>query len=309
MKIVFLDRYSIGDADITPLLALGELICYDNTTDDELIDRCVGASVVITNKVKISAEQIDRLSDLKLICIAATGTDNVAVDYARARAIAVRNVAGYSTESVAEATLASALALLRHTVFYDRYVKSGEYAHSDRGFNLDRSISQISSKRWGIIGLGNIGRRVAQLAECFGAKVCYCSLSGSRRQEQYDRAELSELLSLSDIVSIHSPLNDTSRGLITYDELSMMKPGAILVNMGRGGIVLEQDLARALNEGIIAGAALDVFDREPIDSANPLLGVSDPDRLILAPHCGWSSSEAREVLIASIAKHISDFVS
>lgn len=303
MKIVLLDRYSLGDTDLSGLAALGEYVEFENSQQSQVAYRCQGAEVIITNKVKVMREQMDALPSLRLICVAATGTNNVDTAYAAEKGITVRNVPAYSTQSVAETTISLVLALLRNVVFYDDYVKT-RYADSDRCFNLDRPISQISSKRWGIVGMGNIGRRVAEIATAFGASVCYYSTSGKNSNAGYPCVSLDELLSTCDIVSVHCPLNNQTYKLISYAQLKCMKPTAILVNVGRGGIVVESDLARALNENLIAGAGLDVFSNEPIEKGNPLLELKDSYKLIAAPHCAWSSAEAREVLVAKIVENI-----
>lgn len=303
-KIVFLDAYSIGETPLDSIAALGSLASYADTAPSEVVERCANAQVVITNKVKLMRDQIDALPELKLICVAATGTNNVDVEYARSKGIEVKNVAGYSTASVAEATFSFVLALLRQIPYYNDFVQSGKYAVGTRCFNLDRSITEISGKRWGVIALGAIGRRVAQIATVFGAEVVYYSTSGKNMQGDYPCLSLDELLKTSDIVTIHAPLNDATRGLIGARELSLIKRTSILVNVGRGGIVDEAALAAALDGGVIAGAALDVFESEPIKSDNPLLNLKDQYKLIVAPHCGWSSEEARATLVAAIAENI-----
>lgn len=305
MKIVILDSYSFGNTDLSPITSLGECTIHDNSTQEQVVDRCQSADVVVTNKVKIFREQMDALPDLRLICVAATGTNNVDLEYAEIKGITVLNVPAYSTQSVTEATVSMVLALLRNTLYYDNYVKSGLYAASGRCFNVDMPISQISGKRWGVIGMGNIGKSVAGMASAFGAKVCYYSTSGMNNANDYPQVTFDELLESCDIISVHCPLNNATTALLGYAEFCKMKNTAILVNVGRGGIVVESDLAKALNEGVIAGAALDVFEQEPIHVSNPLLSVLDSYRLILAPHSAWSAAEARDVLIATIAQNIS----
>lgn len=307
MKIVFLDGYSIGSTSLAEIMTLGTVVVYDYTASNQVIERSLGAQVIITNKVRIMAPEMDALPDLKLICVAATGTNNVDCQYAAQRKIAVRNVPAYSTDSVAEATFGLALTLLRNVIYYDRYVKDGSYVGSDRPFNLEKSISQIRGKCWGIIGMGNIGRRVAELATAFGAQVCYYSTSGANLSAGYESVTLGGLLSKADIVSVHAPLNNTTLNLINSSEFAQMKPGSIIINVGRGGIINEAALAEALNKGMIAGAGIDVFTAEPIATDNPILTILDKDRLVLAPHSAWSSEEAREVLVAKIAANIRDF--
>ena len=307
MKIVFLDTYPMGEVSLAPIEALGDYTAYDNTLPSQVVERCAHADVVIVNKVKLMRPEIDALPHLKLICVSATGINNVDTEYAKEKGIPVKNVAGYSTESVTEATFGMTLALLRNVVYYDRYVKDGSYAASGLIFNMQRSVSEIKGKTWGIIGLGTIGRRVATVAEAFGAHVVYHSTSGTRRQESYPELSFEQLLAETDILSIHSPLNEKTKGLIGAKEFRQMKPTAILINVARGGIVDEAALAQALNCGDIAGAGLDVFEQEPILPDNPLLKINDPDRLVLAPHSAWTSFEAREQLVEGVAQNIREF--
>ncbi len=310
LKIVFLDEYSVGGANLTSIKALGEYRGYEITeTSEEVVERAVEADVVITNKVVLSRETLTKLPKLQLICIAATGMNNVDLDAARELGIEVRNAAGYSTHSVAEATLGAALSLCRQISYYDRYVKSGEYATSDRLFCLDRPIGQLYDSNWGIIGLGAIGREVARLAVALGCKVKYFSTSGAIREEEYERAEsLAEMLEWSDVVSIHSPLNEQTKGLIGAKELKHMRPNAILVNVARGGIVDEEALVNSLNRDEIAAAAMDVFVHEPIKSSSPLLTIDDADRLRLSPHNAWQSNRAIKRLLEVIEKNIKNYI-
>ena len=309
MKIVFLDTYPMGEVSLAPITQLGEYTGYDDTLPEQIAERARDADVVIVNKVKLMRAQIDTLPGLKLICVSATGVNNVDTDYATAKGIPVKNVAGYSTQSVAEATFGMALALLRNIVYYDRYVKDGSYAKDNRTFHTNRPVSEIRGKTWGIIGLGTIGRRVAAIAEAFGARVAYHSTSGAKREEKYTELPLNELLAGSDILSIHAPLNSQTKGLIGRNELKQMKPSAVLVNVARGGIVDETAVAQALDAGIIAGAGLDVFEQEPIPAHSPLLTIQHPDKLVMAPHSAWTSFEAREKLVEGVANNIREFLS
>ena len=233
--------------------------------------------------------------------------NNVDLEAARELGIGVRNAAGYSTYAVAEATLSAALSLVRETVYYDRYFKSREYAESGTIFRYDRPIRQLRGKNWGIIGLGNIGREVARLAEAFGCEVAYCSTSGKDRPEKYERMTLEELLGWADIVSIHSPLTDATRNLIGSEQFSQMKRNAIIINVARGGIIDESALAEALNDGTIAGAALDVFSQEPL-CESPLYDLKDPYRLLASPHNAWATDEAIARLIDCIARNIEEYI-
>lgn len=305
MKIVFLDEYSICNRNIGAIKALGDYTGYETTLPEQVVERCLDAEIVITNKVVLDAEKITALPKLKLICVAATGMNNVDLVAASEKGVLVMNAVGYSTYAVAETTLCSALSLLREVTYYDNFFKSGDYAAAERIFNFDRPTSQLRGKRWGIIGLGNIGREVARLAEAFGCEVSYYSTSGITRDEQYPQLSLNELLSTSDIVSIHCPLTTRTANLITEKELSQMKPSAILINVARGGIVNEQALAEALNNKTIRGAALDVFSSEPLRES-PLYNLQDPYRLLASPHNAWSSVEAIDRLVECIAQNIKE---
>lgn len=306
-NIVFLDEYTLGGADLGRLQALGQYKGYDRTAPDELLDRCRDAEVIITNKVVLRGETLRALPRLRLICVAATGTNNIDLEAAAELGIPVKNAAGYSTHSVAETTIGSAIALYRHIVYYDRYVKSGAYSSAGQQFHFAQPTHQLYGAQWGIIGLGAIGHEVARLATAFGCEVSYTSTSGTVREEPYPALPLTELLGRADIVSIHAPLNDRTRSLIGAPELSVMKRSAILINVARGGIVDEAALAEALDRGSIAGAALDVFAREPLAADSPLLGIREPDRLLLSPHNAWSPREAVDVLVGCVEENIREF--
>lgn len=308
MKIVFLDEYSVGGTDLSAIKALGDYTGYDITHRDQILERCEGAEIVIANKTILDADTIAALPDLRLICVAATGMNNIDLEAAAAHGVAVRNAVGYSTYSVAETTIGSAIALLREVVYYDEYFKSGRYAAADYLFNYDRPTSQIRGKRWGIIGLGNIGREVARLAEAFGCSVVYYSTSGVSRDEAYKRVELNELLVSSDIVSIHCPLSDKTRNLVGHAQLSMMKKSAIIINVARGGIIDEEALAEALDNGTIRGAALDVFSHEPLRKS-PLYNIKDKYRLLASPHNAWSAEASLKRLIDCIVQNIKAYQS
>lgn len=306
-KIVFLDEYSIAGCDLSKITSQGEYTAYENTAKEQVVERLQGADIAITNKVLIDGEAMRQLPNLKLICVAATGMNNVDLNTAAELGIEVKNAVGYSTISVAETTLASALALARNVVYFDEYFHDGRYAKADRAFCYDRLTFQISGKRWGIIGLGNIGREVARLASAFGCEVRYFSTSGAKRDEAYPTMELNELLEWSDIVSVHSPLNDRTRGLVGREELKRMKRSAMIINVARGGIIDETALAEALNEGWIAAAALDVFSVEPLRES-PLYDVKDRYRLLASPHNAWSAVESIDRLIDCVAENIRNFI-
>jgi glycerate dehydrogenase len=302
-KIVFLDEYSIAGRNLDKITSQGEYIAYENTTKEQVVERLKGATIAITNKVVIDGEAMRQLPDLKLICIAATGMNNVDLEAAKELGIEVKNAVGYSTISVAETTLTSALALARNVVYFNEYFHDGRYSKADRAFCYDRHTFQISGKRWGIVGMGNIGREVARLASAFGCEVRYYSTSGVKREEQYPAMELEELLAWSDIVSVHSPLNERTRGLIGRAELQKMKPSALIINVARGGIIDEAALAEALDNGWVAAAALDVFSVEPLRES-PLYNIKDKYRLLASPHNAWSAAEAIDRLIECVAENI-----
>lgn len=305
-NIVFLDAYSLGGADLTAIRALGNYSEYEYTRRDQIVERCREAEVAITNKVVFDRATLEQLPRLRLICVAATGMNHIDLEAAAERGIAVKNAVGYSTHSVTETTIGAAIALMRQVIYYDRYVKQ-EYGGSERQYHFGRTTHQLFGSRWGIIGLGNIGHSVAKVAEALGCEVAYTSTSGVAREEPYPCLPLDELLAWADVVSIHAPLNDRTRGLIGARELARMKPSALLINVARGGIVDEAALAAALDEGRLAGAALDVFAHEPLEADSPLLRLRNADRLLLSPHNAWSPVEAVAVLVECIARNIRKF--
>jgi lactate dehydrogenase-like 2-hydroxyacid dehydrogenase len=309
MKIVFLDVKTVGNVPNLHLFEqFGEVVYYQTTWPEQTMERMADADVVITNKVVLDKAAIESASRLKLICISATGTNNVDKAAALKRGIPVKNVSGYSSASVAQGTFALLLHLLNNIPYFDGYVKNGSYSQSDIFTHLEKSFWELNGKRFGIIGLGSIGRKVAKIAEAFGAEVVYFSASGQNYQQPYQRMRLEDLLRTSDIVSIHAPLNEYTANLITYDRLTLMKQSAILINAGRGGIVDEIDLARALDEAVIAGAGIDVFEREPISKHNPLLHIRHKERLAMTPHSIWASIESRTALIEKVAQNIQEFI-
>jgi lactate dehydrogenase-like 2-hydroxyacid dehydrogenase len=308
MKIVFLDTDTVGALpELDQLKNFGEAVLYPFTRHEETRERIKDAEIIITNKVIIDRRIMEESPALRLICVAATGTNNIDLIAAKEKKITVKNVKGYSTDSVAQLTFGLILNLLNHTSYYDAYVKDGDYSKSLIFTNLSREIIQIKGKTLGIIGLGTIGQRVAEIAQAFGARVIYFSASGKNNNPSYTKKELDELLSGSDIISIHAPLNQYTKNLIGYAQLRKMKRSALLINAGRGGIVNEADLARALDEELIAGAAIDVYEQEPVSDANPLLKIKNPERLLLSPHIAWSALEARQELLRQIIGHIKDY--
>jgi len=309
MKIVFLDAKTVGDLpNLKDLKKFGDVTFYQTTSPNQTEERIKEADIVITNKVVLNRKLIEGAENLKLICVAATGMDNIDLDVAKKAGIPVKNVSGYSTNSVAQTTFAMILHLVQKVPQYDEFVKGGEYARHDIFTNLDISYSEIHGKQFGIIGLGNIGSKVAAIAEAFGANVVYYSTSGRNLDQPYPHKKWSELLKTSDFVSIHAPLNENTEGLIGYDDLKMMKESAILINAGRGGIVNEADLAEALDDDQIGGAGLDVFEEEPINADNPLLSIRNKHKLVMTPHIAWASIEARTELIEGVKNNIEKFL-
>ena len=305
MKIVFLDAATMGDVSFAPISALGELECYQTSSREESLERVKDAEILIINKILVDKKLIDAAPSLRLICEAATGVNNIDLEYAASKGIPVRNAVGYSTDSVVQMTFMMILSLVGKCRYFDDFVKSGEYSRSGLFTNVDRMFFELRGKRLGIIGLGNIGGRVAMVGEAFGMAVSYFSTSGTSHSKDYPSVSLDTLMSESDIISIHAPYNQRTAGLIGETELRMMKPSAYIVNMGRGGIVDEAALAKVIDEGRIAGAGVDVFTAEPLPSDNPLMNVRNLDRLILTPHIGWASTEARQRLVQMIADNIS----
>ena len=304
MKIIFLDAATMGDTSFEPIARLGELVCYESSTPEQALERVQDCDVLIVNKVRVTPQLIDAAKNLKLICESATGVNNIDIDYAAAKGIPVRNAVGYSTTTVVQATFMHILTLVSKAPYFDDCVKSGRYSQMGMFTDVSQDWWELSGKTIGIIGMGNIGNRVAKVAEAFGMNVCYFSTSGTSHNKEYPSVTLEELLKNSDIVSIHAPLNERTSGLIGEKELKLMKSSAYLINMGRGGIAVEEDLAKAVDEGVIAGAGLDVYVTEPLPADNCFLRMSHPERMSLAPHVGWASEQARERLMAQVAQNI-----
>lgn len=306
LKIVFLDAQTLGsDVSLAPVASLGDYTAYPFTRPEEVVGRMRGCDVVITNKVRIGRAEIDACPTLKLICEAATGVDNIDVAYAESKGIPVRNAVNYSTESVAQVTWMLVLNLVGHTAFFDNFVKSGAYSAGTCVTNVDWPFCELKGKTYGVVGLGHIGSRVAAIAEAFGMQVLYYPTSGKPHSDRYEAdTDLHRFLSRCDVVSVHCPMNERTRGLIGYEALGQMKRDAVIVNLGRGGIIVEADLARALDEGLIAGAGVDVFTQEPLPAGHPYLTLQHSERLLLTPHIGWTSREARLSLVSMIAENI-----
>lgn len=308
MKIVFLDAKTLGDdIDLTGFEQMGEVVKYPFTTAEEAPDRVKDADVLIVNKVLINRQTISSAGNLKLVCVTATGTNNLDKDYLAERGIEWRNVAGYSTESVAQHTFAILFYLMENLRYYDDYVRDGRYVNDRIFTHFARTFHELQGMTWGILGLGAIGRRVADIAGMFGARVIYYSASGAPAQEGYHQVDFDTLLSESDILSIHAPLNEYTEGIMDAEAFRKMKSSAILLNLGRGPIINEADLAAALNAGELKAAGLDVLCTEPMAKDNPLLDVHDKDRLLITPHIAWATVEARQRLMKIIEGQIREF--
>lgn len=298
MNIVFLEADSLGeDMSLDQFSKLGEVTVYEKTEQKQVPERIENADAVIVNKCLMNEASLAGARNLKYIGLTATGTNNIDFAYTNERGITVTNVAGYSTEVVAQHTFAMTLYLLEHLRYYDDYVKSGEYTKCDNFCHMDRRFAELSGKTWGIIGLGAIGRKVAEIASAFGCQVIYYSTTGKNRNEAYRRVELDALLAESDIVSVHAPLTEATYHLMDYRAFCKMKKSAIFINVGRGPIVDEKGLLEALEKKEIQAAGLDVLEKEPMDRDNPLRRLSGSDRLLITPHIAWAAVEARTRLL------------
>jgi len=308
MKIVILDSQTLGkDLDLTPLETFGEVINYATSQPSETLKRIENADIVITNKVIINKEIMENAPNLKLIAIAATGMNNIDLEIAKKLNIKVKNVAGYSTASVVQHTFAIAFNLIGKLDYYKTTVNNGTWSESNLFTDVSQPFSEIAGKSWGIIGLGTIGTKVAQIAELFGANVTYYSTSGNNKINDYHHDNLEKLLTKSDIVSIHCPLNKETKNLINSSNLTLLKEGAVLLNLGRGGIINEADLAEEMNKRELY-VGLDVLSKEPIEKENPLMHLKNPNQLLITPHIAWASVEARRRLLEGIIKNIEEFL-
>ena len=308
MKIVFLDAKSVGDdIDYSSYHSLGEFVTYDFTAFEQIPARVAEADVIITNKCLINEKSIGAAPNIKLVCVTATGTNNLDKAYLDSRNIAWRNVAGYSTESVTQHTFAMLFYLLEKLNYYDNYVKDGRYANDTLFTHFAEHFREVKGMTWGIVGLGAIGRRVADVAKAFGANVIYYSTSGKNNQPNYTRVDFDTLLTTSDIISVHAPLTDETLGLMNLEAFKKMKASSIFLNVGRGAIVVEEDLAFALENNLIAAAGLDVLCEEPMSPNCPLLKFKDSKKLLITPHIAWASVEARTLLMNLVFENITEF--
>lgn len=308
MKIVVLDAQTVGeDVDWSGYEKLGEVVRYPYSATEEVPERVKDAEVIIVNKVLINEQTVGNAKNLKLVCALATGTNNLDKEYLESRGIIWHNVAGYSTEAVAQHTFAMLFYLLEKLRYYDEYVKDGAYEKSPLFTHFANGFAEIKGKTWGIIGLGTIGRRVAEIARVFGAKVIYYSASGAAPQDGYEQVDFDTLLAASDIISVHAPLNEYTKNLMNKEAFAKMKSSAIFLNVGRGPIVVEQDLFEALESGELAAAGLDVLCKEPIAADNPLLQIKDSRKLLITPHIAWASVEARDRLVQMVLEQVQEY--
>lgn len=308
MKIVVLDAQTVGeDVDWSGYEKLGEVVRYPYSATEEVPERVKDAEVIIVNKVLINEQTVGNAKNLKLVCALATGTNNLDKEYLESRGIIWHNVAGYSTEAVAQHTFAMLFYLLEKLRYYDEYVKDGAYEKSPLFTHFANGFAEIKGKTWGIIGLGTIGRRVAEIAKVFGAKVIYYSASGAAPQDGYEQVDFDTLLATSDVISVHAPLNEYTENLMNKEAFAKMKSSAIFLNVGRGPIVVEKDLFDALENGELAAAGLDVLCKEPIAADNPLLRIKDSRKLLITPHIAWASVEARDRLVQMVLEQVQEY--
>lgn len=309
MKIVVLERNSVGpDISVDCFSDFGEVVTYPNTLDHQVSERVKDADIIIANKALLNEASLKDAANLKMVCEFATGYDNVDLAYCKSRGIRVTNAVDYCTDAVAQHTFAMLFYLMEHLRHYDDYVKKGEYGAQDRFSNFDLPFVELAGKTWGIVGMGNIGRRTASIAEAFGCHVIFHSVSGRSSCTEYEHVTFDELLAKSDFLSLHCPLSDLTRDLIDKEALRKMKKTAILLNVARGPVVNNSDLYWALQNGEIAAAGLDVLEKEPIASDNLLGRIQDSNKLLITPHMAWATIEARTRIVTEVYQNIQAFL-
>lgn len=308
MKIVVLDAITLGkEIDLYELERFGTLEIYENTNDSDLLKRASDADIIITNKVKINSHHITQLKKLRLICIAATGMDNVDINACNMNNIIVKNVKGYSTNSVTQHVFSMVLSMLGNISYYNDFCNGDQWEKSKVFTNLSRPFWELSNKRWGIIGLGAIGKSVANVASSFGCEIVYHSVSGNKQDVSFKMIDLESLLKTSDIISIHCPLTEATRDLLNYKNMDLIQDHAILVNVARGAVINSSDLVE-IKQKKKFNVALDVFDQEPLSSQHILKELCGRDDVLLSPHIAWASIEARKTLFNGIVKNIEEFL-
>lgn len=306
MNLVILDAGTLGD-DINFELfeEFGEIEIYKMTDERQVRFRVMDADVIIVNKIKLNEKTLGDAKRLKLICVTATGFDNIDLDYCCRRSIAVCNVKGYSTESVAQVTAAMALSLVNGLPQYDKYVKDYSYSKSGVQNHLSPVFHEMSSMTWGVVGLGGIGTRVADIAKSFGCNV----LAFKRRNDPlYKCVDLHRLVKESDIISVHLPLSDKTKGIISRDIISEMKKGVIFINVARGAVADEAALAEAVADGRIGGLGIDVYSEEPMSNTSPYMSIMDRPNVIFTPHMAWGAYEARVRCMEEIKENIKAYM-
>jgi len=305
MKIVLLDYSTLGpEIDLAPLREAGELAAYEMTAQDAIGERIRDAEVVVTNKLKMNRQVLEGAAQLKLICVTATGYDNVDIPYCRERGIAVCNVPGYSTDSVAQLTIAMVMALSTHLFTYRDHVHGGRYTRSGKPNMLSPVWHELAGKTWGIVGCGNIGRKVAAVAQALGCKVLVYRRS---QDPDYETVELDTLLQQADVVSVHLPLTEATRGILSREKIALMKKDAMLVNVARGAVTDEEALTEAIENGQIGGLGVDVYSSEPLPENHPYHRIMDRPNVIFTPHCAWGAQEARNRCVRIVAENIRSF--
>lgn len=309
MKIVFLEKGTLGDdISLSDFQALGETRIYEFTALEQISERLADADIAVVNKLPMNGSTLEAAHNLKMIAVTATGTNNIDKEYMKSRGIAVANAAGYSTDAVAQHTFALLFYILHKLNYYDRYVKEGEYFDSPCFSHFQEKFFELKGKTWGIVGLGAIGRTVARIAKAFGCQVQYYSTTGKNDDQEFVRTDWETLLRQSDVISLHAPLTEKTYGMMDWIAFERMKATAILINAARGPLVVEKDLADALEQGCIAGAATDVLSVEPMRRDNPLFRIRDSRKLIITPHIGWAPKETRERLMSEVYENIAGFL-
>ncbi len=305
MKISILDAATLGDdLDLSGFSKLGETVVYNATKASEVSERICDSEVVVINKVKLNRENLPFAKNLKLICVAATGYDNIDIEYCREAGIQVSNVIGYSTDSVAQATVATVLELATHIGDYWQFVKSGEYTRSGNANKVCPVYHELAGKTWGIVGLGNIGKKVANIALAFGCKVIACKRTP---EAGYECVGINELCRRADIITVHTPLSDSTRELIGTQQLELMRPGVILYNASRGSVLDEAAVADAVLEGRIGAFGTDVYSVEPFGEEHSMYRILNCPNVCMTPHMAWGSYEARNRCINEMLKNISAY--
>ena len=305
MKIAVLDTASLGeDVDLSPILDLGEASVYEYVAPERIPEIVADAEVIVYNKTKLTAQVLEQAKKLKLACVTATGFDTVDTKYCRAHGIGVCNVPGYSTDSVAQITVALALDLATHLRDYRNFVHSGAYSAGNVANKLSPCWNELTGKTWGIVGGGNIGNRVAKIAQALGCRVV---MYRRNPDPEFETVDLDTLCEMSDIISIHLALNDQTRGMVGEAQIRKMKKNAIVVNVARGAVADEEALARAIEEDRIGGLGVDVYSVEPFGKAHPFTRILDRNNVCLTPHMAWGSIESRNRCIAKVAENIAAF--